>query len=214
MYVRSGWDEAESEGGSGWSVTGMRDLTGGQIRSFFRGLFFIFPVAGMVIVRCYPNYRWLGVFVGFTKSVIRWVVDGPMLVEGAFRKKRGRRERGRGDEKLPKRVRFAMVVPRRSEWIFVVWWARAMLWCRPLVCSCSGCSVPTIRSFCQSGCRCLCVRYCSHGTHGAFRGTPSWQDLPPATVVSVHRIFLSPRWSRPVWLPPHTAESLYKKPRI
>jgi len=32
----------------------------------------------------------------------------------------------------------AMVVPPRSEEMFVLWAARAISWCRPLVHSCSG----------------------------------------------------------------------------
>jgi len=35
-------------------------------------------------------------------------------------------------------VRVAMVVPPRSEEIFVLWASRAIPWCRPLVRNCSG----------------------------------------------------------------------------
>lgn len=41
----------EGVGGSGWSVTGMRVLSGGHTRSDFSGLFFLFPFLGMV--ECY-----------------------------------------------------------------------------------------------------------------------------------------------------------------
>ena len=34
--------------GTGWSVTGMRVLSGGQVRSSLPGLFFLFPLGGMV----------------------------------------------------------------------------------------------------------------------------------------------------------------------
>jgi len=47
--VRSGRDEAARAGGSGWSVTGVGVLSGGQTRSLFPGLFFLFPLDGMVV---------------------------------------------------------------------------------------------------------------------------------------------------------------------
>jgi len=43
--------------------------------------------------------------------------------------------------------RVAIVVPPRSEEMFVLWAAKAITWCRRLVCSCSGCCDPTKRSY-------------------------------------------------------------------
>ena len=59
---------------------------------------------------------------------------------GRFFVRKRRRERGVREEKLQARgERVAIVVPPRSGEVLVLWAARASSWCRPLVCSCSGC---------------------------------------------------------------------------
>jgi len=57
-----------------------------------------------------------------------------------FVRVRGKKERGRrGREASDEGERVAIVVPPRSEEIFVMWWTRAFRWCYRCVRSCSGC---------------------------------------------------------------------------
>jgi len=51
--------------------------------------------------------------------------------------KKGREEEGKKASNEGEEV--AIVVPPRSEQIFLLWSARAISWCCPFVCSCSGC---------------------------------------------------------------------------
>jgi len=91
MY--DGGSIAVISGGSGWPVTGMRVLSGGQVRSFFPALFFLFPLGGMVGW----GVVWELQIPLFAKLVMCGCLLGvgetrePMLVEGVFREKRGRR---------------------------------------------------------------------------------------------------------------------------
>ena len=64
-----------------------------------------------------------------------WIV-GPMLVEDVFREKKAGKMRTKASG-VGERV--AMVVPPRYEGILVLWATRAISWCRPTFCSCSGC---------------------------------------------------------------------------
>jgi len=64
----------------------------------------------------------------------------------SFREKGGEKSGEDVKKSFRRGGRVAIVARPRFEEIFVLWPARAITWCRPLVCSCSGCWVPTKRS--------------------------------------------------------------------
>ena len=66
------------------------------------------------------------------------IVDQCSLRKFFVRKEEEKRGR-RGEKASDEGERVEIVVPPRSEEMFVLWTARAFSWCRPLLRSCCGC---------------------------------------------------------------------------